>query len=105
MKKYIIQAYKWLFLDRQMLPIETEFTNEIYGKDQPPYLPLPVFKQPNDEEGKVVSTWSISLRDRLRILLTGRCHIIQLTFNGKMQPLLPSVKNPVTFVEEQKGGI
>ena len=53
-----------------MKPIEFPEQNCVYAKDQPEYLPLPVHKT---EDGMVVSCWRLTWRERLRVLLTGKC--------------------------------
>ncbi len=72
-----------------MKPIEWELSNVIYAKDQPEYLPLPVFKE---DDGTVTSCWRLSLIERLKILLYGKLYITQLTFNNSLQPIKPQVE-------------
>ena len=74
-----------------MKPIEFDGFNCTYAKDQPEYLPLPVLKT---AEGEVFSCWSLTWRERLRVLLTGRIWYSVLTFNRPLQPQLPSVRKP-----------
>ena len=57
--------------------------NTVIAKDQPPYLPLPAHRT---EDGEVTSCWGLSLRERIRLLFTGRIYFTLLTFNQKVQP-------------------
>lgn len=66
-----------------MKPIRFKEQNCTYAENQPEYLPLPAFKDNNE----VVSCWSLSLAERLRLLFTGRLWVSLMTF-GK--PLTPS---------------
>jgi hypothetical protein len=80
-----------------MKPIEFPEHNCVYAKDQPQYLPLPVHKT---EDGVVTSCWSLSWRERLKILFTGRIWWSVLTFNHPLQPQRPDVDNPIQDVSE-----
>lgn len=75
-----------------MKPIEFPQANVVFAKDQPEYQPLPAHRAP---DGTVTTCWSLSWRERLRVLVTGRIYFSQLTFNAPLQPQLPSVDAPV----------
>lgn len=77
----------------------TNFTgqNIIFAEDQPEYQALPAF---HDDNGTVLTCWKISRYERLKILLTGRIYIQVLTFNHPLQPILPSIENPLKFQQE-----
>lgn len=66
-----------------MKPIEFEGQNSTYAKDQPQYMPLPTLKL---DDGKVVSCWKMSWRERFLALLTGKVWMSVLTFNKPLQP-------------------
>lgn len=74
-----------------MKPIAFPGHNCVFAKDQPEYLPLPVFKT---ENGTVVSCWQLTLKERLKILFTGKMWFTMLTFNKPLQPQRPSVDSP-----------
>ena len=57
----------------------------IFGADQPQYLPLPALRL-NDDFGTVRSCWYASLKERIRILLTGRIYLELLTYDRPIQP-------------------
>lgn len=63
----------------------------IYAKDQPQYLPLPVWR---DTDGAVLSRWHCTWRERLRILITGDVYLWQLTFNQPLQPVNVEAEAP-----------
>ncbi len=70
--------------------------NVTYAQDQPEYLPLPAFRS---KEGEVVSCWSLSFFDRLKVLLTGKIWLSVLTFNRQLQPLLMGTTKPLKSKE------
>ena len=74
-----------------MKPIEFKEQNITIAKDQPEYIPLPSHRTP---EGEVISCWGLTIKERLKVLLTGRIWISILTFNSKLQPQRLQVKNP-----------
>ncbi len=65
----------------------------VFAKDQPEYDNLPTFKY-GDREGKVLSRWKLSWRERLRILFTGDMYLTTLTFNQPLQPVMLQVEKP-----------
>jgi len=83
-----------------MKPIEFEGFNIILAKDQPQYLPLPVFLNRKSREGEVVSCWQLTMKERFKILFTGILWLSQWTFFRPLQPIRPSVESPM---EEGKG--
>lgn len=74
-----------------MKPISFEEQNDVYAKDQPEYLPLPVYKEHTGYRGEVISCWQLTLRERLKVLFTGKFWFCQMTFNKPLQPQLPTV--------------
>ncbi len=74
-----------------MIPIKFRQANVVFAKDQPQYQPLPAFKS---DDGQTISCWQLNLKERFKILLTGKLWLTVLTFNQPLQPLLPSVDYP-----------
>lgn len=74
-----------------MKPIKFKQHNVVYAENQKEYLPLPVFKQPDDPEGKVTSCWRLSIWERIRVLVMGRLFFQTMTFNQPLQPQLPAL--------------
>jgi len=75
-----------------MKPINFPRQNCVFGKHQPEYLPLPVYRS---DEGEVISCWKLTCKERLWLLFTGKLYLRQLTFNEPLQPQLPQVKYPL----------
>lgn len=75
-----------------MKPIKFPGQNIVFAEHQPEYQPLPAFIS---DDGIVVSCWRLTFRERLRMLFTGRIYLLSMTFNRPLQPLLPSVDNPL----------
>ncbi len=65
----------------------------LYAKDQPEYLPLPAIPRP-DGNG-IITRWELTWRERWQIWWTGNLYIEVLTFGGRLQPMKPSVTNPL----------
>jgi len=78
-----------------MKPTEFPQQTHILAKDQPQYLPLPVYW---NLEGELLSCWKLTLRERIRLLFTGRLWLWQLTFGDPLQPQRPQVENPFNDV-------
>lgn len=66
----------------------------VIAKNQPQYRPLPAYRKPQDPEGRVICCWSLTWRERLRLLFTGRIWHHILTFNGPLQPQLLELDKP-----------
>ncbi|MHA1345026.1 MAG: hypothetical protein ACTSO3_01365 [Candidatus Heimdallarchaeaceae archaeon] len=82
-----------------MKPIKFKESNCTYAKDQPEYLPLPVYRS-EEPEGDVISCWKLTWRERLKILFTGCFWFSQLTFHQPLQPQLPMIDKP--FKKDKK---
>lgn len=63
----------------------------VYAKNQPEYIPLPSIKT---VEGQVITRWRFSLKERIKLLLTGNLYLSLLTFNQPLQPIQLSVDAP-----------
>lgn len=75
-----------------MTPIPFKEHNIIMAKDQPEYMPLPMYKIP--EKGFSVCCWKLSWKERLRILISGVIWHQILTFNQPLQPQLLTIDKP-----------
>jgi len=64
-----------------------------YAKDQPEYQPLPAYRY-HDHEGTILCCWQLSIRERLKLLFTGRLWQHVLTFNLPLHPQRLSVDKP-----------
>lgn len=68
-----------------MKPIEFPEQNVVFAKDQPEYLPLPAFRN-DGGMGEVISCWQLTLRERLRLLLTGKLWVSLAMFGKPPTP-------------------
>lgn len=86
-----------------MKPIEFKHQNTVYAKDQPEYLPLPALKL-NTPEGHVITCWSMSFGERVKVLFTGKVWMNLLSFNRPLTPSLLSVnrKELYTHPDDKK---
>lgn len=69
-----------------MKPIKFKEQNCTYAEDQPEYQPLPALKMDN-ETGDVISCWNLSIKERIKVLFSGKIWLSLMTFN---KPLTPS---------------
>ena len=76
-----------------MKPAEFKEQNVVFAKNQPPYLPLPAY-QDDIQGGRIFHCWKLSLRERLKIILTGKLWINVLNFHQPPQPIKPMVDSP-----------
>ncbi len=79
--------------------IEFPEQTEVIAKDQPQYKPMPAWYDRDRRDGKVICLWRLTLRERLKLLATGKLWHHILTFNEGVQPQLLQVDSPF-----QKGG-
>ena len=63
----------------------------VYAKDQPPYRPLPVFKQ---EDGTVLMRWRMNWRERFTAFYRGDVYVWLKTFNQPLQPIKLEINQP-----------
>jgi len=67
------------------LPVTT------FAKDQPQYLALPALCC---DDGRVVTRWRLSFKERVRVLFSGDLWHSQSTFNRPLQPIRMSTTPP-----------
>jgi len=82
-----------------MKPIKFPEMNCTYAENQAEYLPLPAYK---DDKGEVISCWQLTIKERIKLLFTGKLWLSCLTFNKPLQPLLPMTEYPFTKHEKKK---
>jgi hypothetical protein len=61
--------------------------HKVYAADQPEYQPLPAWVR---QDGRVVTRWRLSWRERVATLFGRDLYVEVLTFNGPLQPMYPS---------------
>lgn len=64
----------------------------IYAKDQPEYIPLPMWKGP---DGLRISRWKLTWRERMDIFLGGSLWLRVLTFDRPLQPVMIETQCPL----------
>ena len=70
-----------------MKPIDFKERNIIFAKDQSEYQSLPAYKNKNEgNSGEVVSCWSLSFRERIKVLFSGKLYVSLMTFNKTLNP-------------------
>ena len=76
-----------------MKPIEFKEQDIIIAEHQDEYLNLPAHLK-GDPEGTVTSCWKLTIRERIKIIFTGRVWHSLMTFNSPLQPQKISVDKP-----------
>ena len=84
-----------------MKPIKFKESNVVYAKNQPEYLPLPAFVDPNDKNGQVLSCWSLSFKERIRILFHGRIWLSLMMFGKPLTPSYISTKKSDMLITQK----
>jgi hypothetical protein len=69
-------------------PIPVEGTHVVYAAGQPEYQPLPAWKH---ADGRLVTRWHFSWKERLRLLFGRDLFLEVMTFNQPLQPIYPSL--------------
>lgn len=78
-----------------VLPNSPEITETVFAKDQPPYLPLPAaYVEYEGGEISAISCYKLTLRERLRVIFSGRIWFEVVTFGKGLQPQKPTVYEP-----------
>jgi len=85
-----------------MKPIEFPEQTVVIAKDQPQYRPLPAHRVSGDPEGRATFCWKLSLRERFKLLITGRIWQQVLTFNQPLQPQLLLTEKPAMLAARPK---
>ena len=73
-----------------MKPIKFEEVNTTFAENQPEYTPLPVSRKKDDMD-TIVSCWSLSFKERLTILFTGKLWVTVLNFYNPLTPMFFSI--------------
>ena len=84
-----------------MKPIIFPESNVTFAEDQPEYLQLPAWRD-NEEQGTVISCWTMTWKERLKVLVTGKVWLSTMTFRKPPQPVLLGVDYPFEPIPEEK---
>lgn len=79
-----------------MKPVEFPEQNVVLGKDQPQYVPLPVYAA---EDGRITCCLELTADEIQEVLRTGRVWLTQLTFGARFQPIQLSTHSPFVPVK------
>ena len=66
----------------------------IIAENQPEYIPMPAWRDPQDPAGRIICCWQLTWRERLKLLFTGKIWHHILTFRGALQPQLLELRDP-----------
>ncbi len=77
-----------------MKPIPFEGQNIVYAENQKEYVPLPAFREVNDKRGTIVFCMSLSIWERLKLLITGRLWCSLLLFNKPIDQVVDFALTP-----------
>lgn len=71
-----------------------------FAADQPEYEPLPAWRT---DDGTVITRWSLTWRERIRLLFGRPIWLYVLTFGAPLQPVLPTLDPPPASPEKEPG--
>lgn len=74
-----------------MKPKNFKGANVVLGKDQPDCIELPAFKN-ESEQGEIVACFDLSIKERMKLLLTGELWFCVSTFNKDLPPMRITTK-------------
>jgi len=77
--------------------IDFEGRNVVFAENQPEYKPLYAFR---DNSGQVVCCWKLTIKERIKLLFTGKIWHSILTFNEELQPQLLETDCPLNTGKE-----
>jgi hypothetical protein len=80
--------------------IEFPEVNVILAKDQPEYVPLPVFVDGRDEMKPVTACFKLTPEELEEINRTGVLWYTQCTFGNAFHPVRMSTQNPFIHLEK-----
>jgi hypothetical protein len=75
-----------------MKPEKFEGHNIVLGEGQEQYQDLPAQYNPDDKNGEMVTCWKLTIRERIRLMITGRLWLSCYTFREPFQPVRLSTK-------------
>lgn len=87
-----------------MKPTKFKHSNVEFAKGQDEYQTLPALKI-DSPEGHVISCWKMSIKERLKILITGKMWMSLMSFNKPLTPSYLSVnrKEVYSHPDDKKG--
>lgn len=80
-----------------MKALEFKHQNVVFAKDQPEYIPLPALRL-DSPEGEVITCWGLSLKDRIKIIFTGKIWLSMMTFNKPLTPVYMSANRKEIYL-------
>ena len=82
-----------------MKPVEFPEQTAVIAKNQPKYLPIPVYVDPI---GIIIICWKLTWRERVKLLFTGIIWHRILTFHKPLQPIILEVDYPFLKKKESE---
>lgn len=84
-----------------MKPIKFKEANIVFAEDQPEYIPLPAFRS-NTPEGQVISCWTLSFRERIKVLFKGKIWLSLMMFGAPLAPSIVTTKKTDVLTTAQE---
>ncbi len=84
-----------------MKPKQFLEANVTFAKYQPEYQPLPAFRN-DSPQGEVVTCWSLSFKERIRVLFKGEVWLSLMSFNKPLTPSLLTTKKEDVLIYDQE---
>jgi hypothetical protein len=77
-----------------MKPISFAERTVVIAENQKEYLPYPAYRFKGDPQGRIASCWSLTWRERFKVLFSGVIWQEVLTFKQPLQPQKLSAYKP-----------
>lgn len=85
-----------------MKAVKFKHQNAVFAKDKSEYQPLPALKI-DSPEGEVISCWKLSLKERIKIVFTGRVWLSIMSFNEPLSPSFMAVNRKEVYSHPDDG--
>ena len=79
-----------------MKPIKFKDQTVIFAENQPEYMPLPALRI-DTPQGEVVTCWKMTLKERIKVVFTGKIWLSLMSFNKPLTPSFMSVNRKEVY--------
>lgn len=85
-----------------MKAVKFKHQNVVFAENQPEYQSLPALRI-DSPEGIVISCWKLSLKERIKIVFTGRVWLSIMSFNEPLSPSFMAVNRKEVYSHPDDG--
>ena len=81
-----------------MKPIKFKDCNIVFAENQPEYFPA---LKISSSQGYVITCWSLTFKEKLRLLIFGKIWLSLTTFNKPLTPMFISTKKEDIYITSE----